>query len=98
MHKYVLNIVISQSDTGRKTVIPLPETTFIAVTTYHNVELIKLKIAENPTIFYEPFEEIEPTSKSSQPLSPPTTILTTECSSNEGYLNPRHDSVGLLLL
>lgn len=48
MHKYTMKIVVEQVDSCKKTVIPLPDTTFIAVSAYQNVELIGLKISNNP--------------------------------------------------
>ncbi len=93
MHKYIMNIIVSQPDTGKKILIPLPETTFIAVTTYHNVELIKLKIARNPSFVFEQMEEAELSGKDALVLSPPTTIQNRRYSSSEGDTLQAEDSV-----
>ncbi len=48
MHKYVMKLIIDHSDGSNQTVITLPDTTFIAVSAYQNVELTQLKIDNNP--------------------------------------------------
>ena len=48
MHKYRMEIVCECIDAAEKTVISLPNTSFIVVSAYHNNELIKLKILNNP--------------------------------------------------
>lgn len=48
MHKYMMKIIVDHSNGTNRTVIPLPDTTFIAVSAYQNVELTQLKIDNNP--------------------------------------------------
>lgn len=48
MHKYVMKLIIDHCDGSRQTVITLPDTSFIAVSAYQNVELTQLKIDNNP--------------------------------------------------
>ena len=48
MHKYVMKLIIDHSDGSHQTVITLPDTAFIAVSAYQNVELTQLKIDNNP--------------------------------------------------
>lgn len=49
MHKYMLEIVIDPlTDGSHQITLPLPDTTFIAVSAYQSSELIKLKITNNP--------------------------------------------------
>lgn len=48
MHKYIMKIVVDPTDGSGATVIPLPESTFIAVSAYQNVAVTQLKIDKNP--------------------------------------------------
>lgn len=48
MHKYIMKIVIDPADGSRQMVIPLPDSIFIAVSAYQNVEITQLKIDKNP--------------------------------------------------
>ena len=51
MHKYAMEIIFTAnpgSETAQDIVAPLKYTTFIAVVAYQNVDLINLKIANNP--------------------------------------------------
>ena len=68
MHKYSLSIIINQVESEEQVVVPLPNTTFIAVPTYQSSEMIKFKITKNPAFTYQPTEEEEHTVL---PLSPP---------------------------
>lgn len=48
MHKYVLQIIVSPINNSGDTVLPLEETTFVAVSAYQNTTLTQLKIDNNP--------------------------------------------------
>ena len=51
MHKYVVEIIITPKLGGkdpREIVLPIKETTFMAVSAYQNFYLTKLKIDNNP--------------------------------------------------
>ena len=48
MHKYSMEVILHCSDGSPPIVLPLPDTTFIAVSAYQNVELTQLKIDNNP--------------------------------------------------
>ena len=48
MHKYIMKIVIEPADGSEPQVVPLPDSVFIAVSAYQNVELTQLKIDNNP--------------------------------------------------
>lgn len=49
MHKYLIKIIVTpKTDGAQPTVLPLKETTFVAVTAYQNLNLTQLKIDNNP--------------------------------------------------
>lgn len=48
MHKYELKLIVSAEDHSTQTVITLPDTVFIAVSAYQNMEVTQLKIDNNP--------------------------------------------------
>lgn len=72
MHKYTIKVVIDQVAGSNKMVLPLPNTTFIAVSSYHNIELIKLKINKNPSPydFKQQTKDSQNVSKDGLPQTP----------------------------
>lgn len=48
MHKYIMKIVVALADGSNRIVITIPDTNFIAVSAYQNMELTQLKIDNNP--------------------------------------------------
>ena len=49
MHKYVLEVVVKTfSSLSQEVCLPLQDTTFIAVSTYHNLDMTQLKVQHNP--------------------------------------------------
>lgn len=74
MHKYMMEIIIYREDDSQQTIIPLLDTTFVAVSAYQNVELKKLKVINGsyssppkigPWVFSKPDSIPPSTDKSS---------------------------------
>lgn len=83
MHKYTSKLVIEKMGKGSNTtVIPLPDTTFIAVSAYQNVELTQLKIDNNPFAKGFRYKKIPGARGAMFPIRPPPQMAP-RCSTSE---------------
>lgn len=87
-----MNIVIEPADGSGETVIPLPESTFIAVSAYQNVEITQLKIDKNP--FAKGFRYKIRSSGGGAPMSNSSSSSNSNNGSNGGSIDGSSNKKG----
>ena len=66
MHKYMMEIIVEPANGSDQVIVSLPDTVFVAVSAYQNMELTQLKIDNNPFAKGFRYKLRSPSSRSGQ--------------------------------